>query len=174
MDYIQSQAVARPLASRQDQIFALIIGINEYPFLPDYPPLSGAVSDADKLCVFLIDHLGVPPENITNLRNAQATRTNIISQITSLSIDERIRPGAEVVIYFAGHGARTSKPSHWDDWTTVENKVEMICPADVGEVDNGVARTGIPDRTLHYLLDQLSRSVGSNIVRYSFHFMCMF
>ncbi len=79
---------------------ALVIGINEYA---DVSPLSYAVSDAEEFRSVLISELGFPAENVSYLRDGEATREAILRKFTrftrnDVELDERI------IIFFAGHG----------------------------------------------------------------------
>ncbi len=142
------------------------MGISEYKFL-GYENLKGAANDADKFEGYLREDLQAPKENIINLRDAQATRSAIIDGFTNLIQNPNIVCGrAAIVIYFAGHGAVANKPCEWTDWETSDNTIEMLCPADMGLLDeyNNVIE-GIPDRTISELLLRLSEAKGNNIVR---------
>ncbi len=71
-----------------------------------------------------------------------------------------------IIIYLAGYGATTTKPVEWTDWETPNNEIGMLCPTDIGIVDeDGDVVGGIPDRTINQLLQEMSRSRGNNIVR---------
>ncbi|RDB28119.1 putative WD repeat-containing protein C2E1P5.05 [Hypsizygus marmoreus] len=144
-------------------IFALVIGINHY-VSPEYDDLDGAVSDADKFEDFLTDKLNVPPSNIINLRDQDATRSAIIHAFDVLRDDVRIvRDKAAIVIYFAGHGARTDKPTDWSDWETAGDQIEMMCPTDVGVATPEGVIPGIPDRTISVKLNHISDVKGDNV-----------
>lgn len=75
-----------------------------------------------------------------------------------------------IIIFYAGHGARTEKPRQWKDWASDGGFVEMLCPSDISMIGTNSrgedkATEGIPDRTVCYLLNWLSRRNGNNIVR---------
>lgn len=76
---------------------ALVIGINAYS-----PPnaLPSCVADADAFARYLETQNGF--HAITNFRDAQATRTEILAGIRSLLADAR--ESDELVLYFSGHG----------------------------------------------------------------------
>ncbi|PBL03180.1 hypothetical protein ARMGADRAFT_6665 [Armillaria gallica] len=144
-------------------IFALVMGISEYKFM-GYENLQ-ASNDADKFEGYLREDLQAPKENIISLRDAQATRSAIIDGFTNLIQNPNIVCGrAAIVIYFAGHGAVANKPDEWTDWETSDNTIEILCPADMGLLDeyNNVIE-GIPDRTISELLLRLSEAKGNNI-----------
>ncbi|PBK63111.1 hypothetical protein ARMSODRAFT_980290 [Armillaria solidipes] len=147
------------------QTFALVIGINEYKFIEPRQDLQGAVEDANAFENYLVKDLLVPVTNIISLRNEQAIRSAIIKGFRQLQDNPKIIPGeVAIIIYFAGHGAVARKPDAWTNWETPEDKVEMLCPADINHVLNGNDKVeGIPDRTLSRLLLDLSKAKGSNI-----------
>ncbi len=158
------------------QTFALVIGINKYKFVEPKQDLQGAVKDADNFKNYLLEDLGVAEDNIIDLRDKDATRSAIINQFRELERNPKIVPGeAAIIIYFAGHGALTTKPDTWTGWVSTDEKtIEMLCPANIGAPDvkdkvvpDGKDKVieGIPDRTISRLLLDLSIAKGNNIVR---------
>lgn len=153
------------------QIFALVIGIDVYAS-SKYKNLNAAAGDADAFEKFLLEGLNVHPSCITSLRNEKATRAAIIAGFKILRDDVRIiRDEAAIVIYFAGHGARTDKPQEWGDWETTSQQIEMMCPTDIDTMVPVFDKPGeeelvlgIPDRTVSVLLNHLSDVKGDNIV----------
>ncbi|PBL03185.1 hypothetical protein ARMGADRAFT_978124 [Armillaria gallica] len=148
------------------RIFALVIGVNTYEG-EKYKEfqLTGAVRDADDFQRYLLDDLRVPNEHITNLRDKEATRTAIIQGFRALGSDERIvRDQAIIIIYFAGHGATADKPSKgWSEWISADDKIELLCPTDMGLPARKNVIEGIPDRTISQLLAEISNAKGNNI-----------
>ncbi|KAK0236293.1 caspase domain-containing protein [Armillaria nabsnona] len=147
-------------------IFALVIGVDTYEGAKYKKfQLTGAVGDADDFQQYLLEDLRVPKEHITSLRDKGATRTAIIQGFRDLGSDQRIVRGqAIIVIYFAGHGAAADKPKEWLDWESPDDRIEMLCPSDMGLLDGkkGVIE-GIPDRTISQLLTVISNAKGNNI-----------
>ncbi|TFK20631.1 hypothetical protein FA15DRAFT_116119 [Coprinopsis marcescibilis] len=145
--------------------FALVIGINKYHEASGWDSLSAATKDADAMYKFLRTNLNIPADHIVNLRDEEANRKGILNgfkclhQLTAGSIDPVI------VIFYAGHGARTPKPAGWGGSTGI-GEIEMICPSDLGTPDpsseTGVVE-GIPDRTVGAWLNKLSTDRGNNI-----------
>lgn len=79
---------------------ALIIGINDYV---KASPLGYAVNDAEELQRALVEDLKFPHENVTLLKNGEATRERILKHYLgyaspAIELDERL------IIFFAGHG----------------------------------------------------------------------
>lgn len=160
-------------------ILALVIGVDTY-FSAEFPDLKVAVSDANAFEAFLTNHLKVPRANITSLRNARATRDSIISAFRELRDNVSDPREAAIVIYFAGHGARVQKPAEWSTWETNSQQIEMMCPADIGQVRTNPSTgeteviNGIPDRTIAVLLNHISKVKGDNVVSRAFalYFVC--
>lgn len=137
---------------RGHRTFALTIGINTYDS-PSFKSeqLKGAVNDADNFERYLREDLRVPEGNITRLRNGQATRSAIIHEFRRLMFVPSDK--AAIVIYNAGHGAMAHKPDEWKGWDTPGNEIEILCPCDMGVLDeNNKVIDGIPDRTIGQFL----------------------
>ncbi|KAF8584894.1 hypothetical protein K439DRAFT_1633170 [Ramaria rubella] len=138
--------------------FALVIGIDDYESVNK---LTGAVADADDVARFLLNHLDVPNDHITNLRDASATRKNIVQAFHNLQANPAIDRDDAIFIYFAGHGSETEAPA---GWSAPGSKIQVLLPQDTGVMDatdNPIPP--IPDRTLAALLDNLAREKGNNI-----------
>lgn len=144
-------------------LHALVIGINDYKS-PEVPNLLGAVADADAFSNYLMNHLNVPRSQITDLRDAEATRDNIISRIRDLGRknDDHLKNGDPILIFYAGHGASGRAPAGWE---AGNNEVQFIIPHDCRVNVWGSKVPAIPDRTLGALLRQLADVKGDNIVR---------
>ena len=144
-----------------------MIGINSYPYRREYENLNGAEADADHFETYLNGRLaessGRKPK-IISLRNA--TREQILHGFSSLQTNyQDLRGNVAIIIFYAGHGARTKKPTEWTDWRTDNDEIEMICPSDIGKMEgNSPPIEGIYDRTISALLNRLSKEMGSNIV----------
>jgi Caspase domain len=150
-------------------LYALVIGIDNYQS-SEVDNLYGACADADAISDYLIKKLNVPSSQITNLRNAQATRDNIISKICDLGEedDHHVKHGDPILIFYAGHGASGPAPQ---EWGADSSKIQFIVPHDCRINVNGNKIPAIPDRTLGAFLRMLADTKGNNIVRHFFiHF----
>ena len=155
-------ALHRPPPPR---LFALIIGINEYKS-PNIPNLVGAVPDADAMRDYLQVHLGVPSSQIRDLRDSEATRATIMEEIKAISLNNKIKEGDPILIYFAGHGGSAATP---DGWVGSTGTIELLIPHDhSSSLEDTNPKHGIPDRTLGALLSDLASKKGDNIVRQTF------
>ncbi|KAJ6480683.1 caspase domain-containing protein [Mycena vitilis] len=127
------------------------------------PNLRGCVNDAKDFKSFLTHSLRVPDRHIEVLTNKNATRARILSTFQAHMISNAsIRAGGDTLIFFyAGHGSRVDAPN----WLyTTSGRVETICPHDEGCVDEkGRVVPGIPDYTIHTLLQKLAAAKGNNL-----------
>lgn len=112
--------------------------------------------------------MNVHDANIISLRDEQASRASILSAFSSLRDNAKYKKDeAAIIIYYAGHGAQTDKPEEWKDWITSGERIEMLCPSDIGcpVTINGQEDViqGIPDRTISVQLNHISDVKGNNI-----------
>lgn len=97
-----SQATSKP------KKWALLIGINSYPALPDSPRLGGCVNDVALLAEILQRHYGFAEDQVVSLRDDEATRAAILSGLDDLLA--RVGPGDTVVVHYSGLGTRVLDP----------------------------------------------------------------
>lgn len=91
----------------QERGRALIIGIGQYTAESGSTPLLGIgkdLSNARKMALAM----GIPNHGIQELRDSEATKTNIIQALNRLK--QEVQAGERVFIYFSGHGTRYSTP----------------------------------------------------------------
>jgi len=108
----------------------------------------------------LEDALKVEKFRIRNLRDAQATRDNILSELKALETNPNINPREPILIYYAGHGGEATPPPGWEAGGA-DSKIQMLVPHDY----DGQIVQGIPDRTISVLLERIARAKDDNIVR---------
>ncbi|KAK0493130.1 hypothetical protein EDD18DRAFT_1465017 [Armillaria luteobubalina] len=154
--------------------FALVIGIDSYKNIR--PKLAGAVADAKIFEKLLLEKL-VWKDNthwmghIQMLCDGEATRSAIIEKMRALKDNEQIvKDKTAIIIYYAGHGGRATTPESWTDWPGTGGHIELICPVDAqskAATNCGTASgpwvESIPDRTINYILQELSAAKGNNI-----------
>ncbi|KZT00946.1 uncharacterized protein LAESUDRAFT_503342 [Laetiporus sulphureus 93-53] len=141
-------------------MWAVIIGITNYKHGSNSPAL-GATADADAFHECLERRFGVPSDHIVKLLDDHATRKNIIDSLYDhLKVNERIRPGDAIIVFFAGHGSRYKSPWHSDEF------IEAIMPVDRGqsETPNGEQVQDISDRELNLFFAELRDVKGGNII----------
>ncbi|TFY57466.1 hypothetical protein EVJ58_g7003 [Rhodofomes roseus] len=137
----------------ESRIWALVIGINNYPIAP----LNGCVADARAMANFLSNSLHVPASQMVTLFDEEASRENILSTFKQHFIENgAIAKGDGIVFFFAGHGTQEYAP---DDWGLDGDIVECICPQDLDFVEVH----GIPSTTLNGLFRELAHIKGDNI-----------
>jgi hypothetical protein len=81
---------------------ALLIGVSTYAD-PSIPVLAGVRHDMTSART-IARALGIPADQVTELRDAQATKAAIVAALRSLS--ERSGDAGRVLVYFSGHGTR--------------------------------------------------------------------
>ncbi|CAE6381282.1 unnamed protein product [Rhizoctonia solani] len=142
-------------------LYALIIGINSYP---NITPLKGAVNDADEISKFLTSDLKVPPDQIINLRNEDASRENIIEGFRSLRDNPRINKGDPILIFYAGHGG-SHQPSKQLRRAYGPAKIQVIFPHNYKVPIPGSTDlvNCIPDKTIGTLLNEIAAEKGNNV-----------
>lgn len=87
------------------QNHALIVGVGQYSAASDSTPLLGVPKDME-IARRMARAMGVPNENITELRDAKATKPQILAALDSLK--RRVGVGERVFLYFSGHGTSYS------------------------------------------------------------------
>ncbi len=90
--------------------------------------LDGAVNDAEAMREVLIARYGFLPDNIRILRNQEATRERILTEIRQHLI-ESATPGDVYLFYYAGHGSQVTNSQS----TEPDKKDETIVPADANQ-----------------------------------------
>ncbi|KAF9070084.1 caspase domain-containing protein [Rhodocollybia butyracea] len=156
LNIVEASAVSKSL-------FAVIIGVNEYAH-EGVKNLNGAVPDADMFSEFLTSTLGVPPIQITNLRDGGATKKSIEDAITNLGGD-KIPEDAALLIFFAGHGAEVDAPANYPSGH-VKGKIQMLLPHDFtpqAKTDEITHGQGLLDIEFARLLRELALKKSNNI-----------
>src|SRR5687767_11201134 len=105
-----------PLAGKQiyANSHALLIGVNEYPKLPEDKNLQYAINDVKAVREVLVKFYGFPAENVTVLTDSQATKSGIEKAMAKLSDTGKVGPDDRVLIYFSGHGMTVKIPTGGD------------------------------------------------------------
>lgn len=124
---------------------ALLIGINKYVY--PWWELQGCVNDVELMRSLLQESFGFPPENITLLRDEEATREAILAEFEALV--EATGSDDVVVIHYAGHGSQM-KDREGDEPDGMD---ETILPHDTGRAPD--ENRDITDDEIHEVLLQL-------------------
>lgn len=128
--------------------FAVVIGINHYPYLPEKKQLRWAVTDAGNARRMLVEEFYFPPSNVAMLSNTEATRAGILMSLRNALA--KVGAGDVFVLYYSGHGTLfpDSKSEVLDETQLIEEVVDgetqrlrrllrperfdsAICPSDV-------------------------------------------
>ncbi|HLP45732.1 MAG TPA: caspase family protein, partial [Candidatus Kapabacteria bacterium] len=113
---------------------ALLVGINHYepkqtvksPCREAWWNLEGCINDVDAMQAILSSlQFGFKPENIHILKNEEATRERILTDLKKYLVDETC-PGDICLFYYSGHGSRI-KNSKSDEPDKMD---ETLVPAD--------------------------------------------
>ena len=123
-----------PKASRH----ALIIGVGEYK-VSGVMPLKGVPSDVQSAKQMALA-MSIPEDNITYLRDQQATADQIRQAIQDLNA--RVRSGDRVFVYYSGHGTRWVDPKGNPDHCTeglLSTDGQAITNTEVGELLSPIA-----------------------------------
>ncbi len=79
--------------------FLLVIGIDNYTH---WQPLNNAVNDANNIKNVLLSQYEVDAENVFELYNEDATKSNMINEL--IKIKRELSDQDNLIIYYAGHG----------------------------------------------------------------------
>ena len=88
-----------------DNSYALIIGIDKYE---NVQPLNYAVKDAESIQDILVNTFDFPEDNVTLLKNEEATKQNILKSFSEIT--KKAEDSDRVLIFFAGHGETMDLP----------------------------------------------------------------
>ncbi|KAH9485564.1 Metacaspase-3 [Psilocybe cubensis] len=155
------------------RIFALLIGIDSYKS-GNVWNLHSCVEDAKKMKRWLANELNVPKDHICLLLDHHATKNKIEdSFMAHLVNNPSIEPGDSIFLYFAGHGSCMPAPVGWFLGQEEKKKgtVEVLCPYDHDTKSHHGRVSGISDRSLYAMLDDLASVKGDNITLF---FDCCF
>jgi Caspase domain len=109
---------------------ALLVGVNEYPMLPNRYRLHGCVNDVEAMAHILETVVGFPHDAITLLRDQEATRDRILEELRRMS--DEAAPGDLVVFQFSGHGSQMTD-REGDEGDGLD---ETLVPSDSGRRPN--------------------------------------
>ncbi|NJL04803.1 MAG: caspase family protein [Chloroflexaceae bacterium] len=125
------------------QGYALVVGVGA--------DLPATVQDAEQVAAFLRDpaRCAYPPEQVTVLTNAQASRASVRAGLAQLAQDARTDPQATVVVYLSGHGVATPHFAFLTHGYDLQN----LPATAIAEAELSAALRAIPAQRLLVLLD---------------------
>jgi hypothetical protein len=100
-DLVSEKSLFVHYRPKRRNVWAVVIGINDYPRLPR---LKYAVNDAEAFYRLLVEENRIPAENVILLTNERANLVNLRSTLGT-RIKNAARESDMVIIFFAGHGA---------------------------------------------------------------------
>jgi hypothetical protein len=98
-------AASSSFASADERHHALIVGVGQYSKASGAEPLLGVAKDMDTSRRMALA-MGVPEQQIIELRDTNATKQNIFAALDRLK--QKVGAGEKVFIYFSGHGTSYS------------------------------------------------------------------
>lgn len=134
---------------------ALCVGINQFRNYPNNG-LNGCVNDVKDKASVLTDFLGFTSVDIVTLTDSQATKSNIITNLTAMVQDAKAGKFDYLVFSLSSHGTQTpdtsgDEPDKYD---------EAFCPHDLAAAaDHWDPQHVILDDELHDLFVQLPKNV---------------
>ncbi|MEM9217642.1 MAG: caspase family protein [Cyanobacteria bacterium P01_F01_bin.150] len=169
----QAQQHHRVLAQNTPRKLALLVGINDYPFVG--MDLNGCLTDVDLQYELLVHRYGFNPADIVKISDAERLKPNrdTIIQTFREHLIAQARPGDVVVFHYSGHGSRVVDPNPIYSENNLNGTIVTNDPIPQTVLDEA-QRTGelvVPDimgRTLFLLMRSL-RTENVTVVLDSCH-----
>lgn len=145
------------MAIDPSNVYAFLVGINDYHPQSQVAPLKGCVNDVNSMEQILSERFGVPQSNICKLLNAAATckainddfRACLINKVNAWQAAGGVGEPPAVLFYYSGHGSQSRDLTN----TEPDGFDETIVPYD--------SRTpgvfDIKDWELGQLIDELNK-----------------
>lgn len=118
---------ARVLAQSTPRKLALLVGINQYQGA--LGSLEGCITDVEMQRELLVHRFGFNPNDVLEVKDAQATREGILTAFNEHLI-KQAKPGDVVVFHYSGHGSRVRDPNPIGDDPFNSTMVPIDRPAD--------------------------------------------
>jgi hypothetical protein len=134
---------------------ALCVGINNFKNYPS-SALQGCVNDANDMAALHMELMGFKKDDITILTDAQATKANVMKNLTAMVADAKAGKFNYLVFSFSSHG--TQVPDESGD--EPDRADEAFCPHDLAQKGSIWDPDHIiSDDELHDLFVQLPENV---------------
>jgi hypothetical protein len=104
-------------------IYALLVGINDYA--PEVGKLTGCINDVDHFNGYLTNHFDGDRLHVEVLKDADATRSNIIEQFRSYL--GRAKADDVAVFQYCGHGARWKSAQAFEQFYPDRKDEGLVC-----------------------------------------------
>jgi metacaspase-1 len=134
---------------------ALCVGINQFKNYPD-AALQGCVNDANEMSALLQKLLGFKKSDITVLKDAKATKANIIGKLKAMVDGAKVGKYSSLVFSLSSHGTQVPDLSGDEP----DRADEAFCPYDLAQSGNEWDKNHIiVDDELRDLFIQLPENV---------------
>jgi pimeloyl-ACP methyl ester carboxylesterase len=145
------------------QLFALLVGCNEYHKNSGVGNLRGCVSDVNAVKDLLVKTYQTKLENIVVLVNAEATRENVIKQFQQ-HLAAKAKAGDVALFYYSGHGS-TEKSS--PEFLRIDSKGtnETLVLHD----SRYVGKNDLADKELAVMISQINQQAHTVVMLDSCH-----
>ncbi|KAK0445214.1 hypothetical protein EV421DRAFT_2018422 [Armillaria borealis] len=154
----------KPKDQDGSRFWAVLIGVDGDP----HYPLHGCVSDAGLMEKYLVEDLGVPSDHIQRLLGPTGGETP--TTLHSLIDNADILPGDNIIVYFAGNGARYDAEEYYRNRVPLEfslasiRPLNVLCPLDrAARDDNRSEILDISVREIEAIFTQISQQKGQKI-----------
>lgn len=137
--------------------YGLLIGIEAYS--NGVPPLHGPKDDALNIKKLLLEHGGYQENNLTLLVDGEATRDQILHQLSHLA--DKSRRGDEVVVYYSGHGSQTVDMNNDEDDSLDETLVPVDTFKKAGIFHNMITDDEVQERLRAMPAEKISFIIDS-------------
>ncbi len=135
---------------------ALCVGINKFANLPSRNYLQGCINDANDMAALLTKYLGFSAGDIAKLTDDQATKANVMKNLTDMVNGAKAGKYSYLVFSFSSHGSQVPDKNGDED----DKYDEAFCPYDLAfKGGNWDPAHIILDDELHDLFAQLPQNV---------------
>lgn len=153
------------MATTQPNLYALLIGINEYHPESGVSPLDGCINDVKAMETFLKKHYAdlIPARGIKKLLNKRATRANVIRAFQSHLI-KKAQPGDTALLYYAGHGSFNESLEVFKQFDGKDQDETFVCYD--SRLDGNY---DLADKEIAVLLSRINKDVDIVVIADSCH-----
>lgn len=156
-----TSAVAAPTVTPPPEPRALLIGVGDYPNLPEPLRLTASAADARAMRTALV-RAGFPDRDITLMDEREGVRPTRAAVLQALdALAARAQPGQSILIYLSSHGAQAPARHPEGEPDGLE---ELYLMADAARWDGGTKSVpgSIADFELEAVIDRI-RAHGADV-----------
>ncbi|MCB0582486.1 MAG: caspase family protein [Phaeodactylibacter sp.] len=148
-----------------NQVFALLVGINQYHPQSFVPALSGCLNDVQAMEDVIGQVAGKPNAHVRKLTNEQATRENIIREFQRhLCENDAIQAGDTALFFYSGHGSYAGTAPEFEPFDPEKQDETLVC------YDSRLdGHYDLADKELAYLLSRIKPGVQAVVILDSCH-----